>query len=65
MGILYNVGVETMNYKIIESPKGCKINYAAIEAALNSVKVKPHILNKEIDKIIYIENKLINIVTKD
>lgn len=54
-----------MQYRIIESPKGCKINYAAIEAALNSLKVKPHLVDKEINKIIYVENKLINIVTKN
>lgn len=53
-----------MNYKIVEYPKGCKINYAAIEEALNSLKVKPHLAGKEIDKIIYIDKKLINIVTR-
>lgn len=53
-----------MTYKIVESPKGCKINYIAIETALNSPKVKPYLAGKEIDKIIYIDKKLINIVTK-
>lgn len=53
-----------VKYNIVESPKGCKINYEAIEIAINSPKVKAHIDGKEIDKIIYIDKKLINIVTK-
>ena len=53
-----------MRYNIIEHPKGCNINHKAIEIAINSPKIKHHLEGKEIDKIIYIDKKLINIVTK-
>lgn len=43
-----------MTYKIVESPKGCKINYIAIETALNSPKVKPYLAGKEIDLLLQV-----------
>lgn len=54
-----------MIHLIEEYPKGCKIDYRAIEAALNSPKIIPYIENNKIVKIVYVDKKLINIVTNE